>query len=161
MDIQTIMNQNTMTDKTNNFKRLCEITAEMIDNEKLTNPCLSRLLKQLIQKRGQYIFCSSRKGHTDHNESGSDYKLDSHRDYSEVHTGRGRFTHGDENDACHEDKGYYSDYAHTDHVDHDDSYRDIHKDNNYSESSSHTDSWGGHKDYNESKHVDEAHEKKH
>lgn len=159
--MKTITKQYTETLKMSNFKRLCGLIASEVEVNKVTNQNLARLLNQAISRNGQYVFWSSKpKGHTDHDESEMGGRIEPHTDYSECNTSRGRYTHGDENDACHNDTGYSWTSKHTDHVDHQDTFGEEHTDNRYSESNGHTDSWGGHKDYNESQHTDNCNYKK-
>lgn len=115
-----------------NFKRLCEITAEMIDAKKVSNPMLRRLLKQIIRKQGRsFVFWGGKKGHNDHKEHSDGIRTIPYTD-----------------ETYHEDV-----YEHTDHDDHYDHTESIHNDNGYSESSYHSDS-NGHTDHNESEHND-------
>lgn len=114
-----------------NFKRLCEITAEMIDTEKVSNPALKRLFRQLIHKQGDtYVFSFLfRKGH---------------RDYKE---------HTDANYTV-DDSSYHTDETeHDDHTEHYDYNETTHTDNKYSEASYHTES-SAHEDHNETVHRD-------
>ncbi len=118
------------------FKTLCQITADMIDTNRITNPNLGSLLNRLIIQDGTFIFFSSKKGHRDHSE-----KIH--------HTDVGVGEYG----SVHRDYKW-GERTHSDWTDHNDYTEATHTERYYSEAHYHTETGGGHLDHSERSHID-------
>ncbi len=123
------------------FSRLCSLTADQIDVNKVSNNVVRKVLNEVIDKRGEFVF-SKGKGHTD---------IKKHEDSPPVNQN----CHWGDGEYIHQESGHYDWKDHEDHKDHNDYTEDKHTDNRYSEASYHTDSSGGHEDYTESTHHDQ------
>jgi hypothetical protein len=117
----------------NAFKTLCELTANEIEKQKISNKRLSEVLSRCIRKNGnEYVFWIFRSKSKHH----EDYLVHSESNWTD---------------------GYHLDYyEHTDHADHTESSENRHTDHDYSEESNHTDSNAGHEDHNETIYTDKT-----
>ena len=118
------------------FDRLRKINLERdLDPSKIENSSLRKILG-IVRKDRNYIFSSSKKGHSDHTD----------------HNDNTSYFHGTGSD----EKSVHLDHTnHSDHTDHTDHYKEKHTDRSYSEGFHHTDSANrGHTDITESEHVD-------
>ena len=116
------------------FKRLCELTAEMIDKDKISNPELRNIVK-ILTSGSPYMF-SKGKWHNDSHTDRFQWRRGTHTDES---FGGGEST-GDDSDSSY--SGHTDEFVpgqsdhiddHTDHNDHTDYTESKHDDNNYVE----------------------------